>query len=99
MRVLRFAGPPPFSSPCRWARLHRAGRGRAPDYWPREIRTKDGSVITIFQPQVEKFVGIQVTARSAMSIKLVSRKDPVFGAVWFVANVDIDRDAGTVTRS
>ncbi|HEX9165042.1 MAG TPA: hypothetical protein VF862_03980 [Gemmatimonadales bacterium] len=66
------------------------------DYWPREIRTKDSSVITIFQPQIEKFVGIQVTARSAMSIKLVTRKDPVFGAVWFTANVDTDHEAGTV---
>jgi hypothetical protein len=67
------------------------------DYWPREIRTKDGSVITIFQPQIEKFVGIQLTARSAMAIKVVSRKDPVFGAVWFNANVETDFDGGTVT--
>lgn len=67
------------------------------DYWPREIRTRDGSVITIFQPQAEKFVGIQLTARSAMAIKLVSRKDPVFGAVWFNANVDTDLEGGTVT--
>src|SRR5262245_22026550 len=61
--------------------------------WPREMNTDKG-VLTIYQPQPEKFENNVLTARAAASLTAKGGK-PVFGVFWFTARVDTDRDEGT----
>ncbi len=47
--------------------------------WPQELRGDDGSVVLIYQPQVEVFTGNSFEARAAVLIKTAaSGKVPVF---------------------
>jgi hypothetical protein len=62
--------------------------------WPQEI-TGDKGAITIYQPQPESLIGNQLKARAAMSFQLKDSSEPVFGAIWFTANVDTDVDSAT----
>jgi hypothetical protein len=71
----------------------------AQDYsWPREIPVSGGAVgtIVLYQPQAENFTGNQLTARGAIALKVTGRPDPIFGAMWMAATVDVDRDSGMV---
>jgi len=64
------------------------------DYsWPREIAISQGTVV-LYQPQPEKLAGNQLTARSAVALRLTGKPDPIFGAMWGSATVDVDREAG-----
>ncbi|MFT6287508.1 MAG: hypothetical protein ACJA09_002262 [Alcanivorax sp.] len=58
--------------------------------WPREVTIKDG-VIVLYQPQPEKLEGNTLSGRAAVAIELESRDQPVFGAVWFNGELEIDR--------
>lgn len=60
-------------------------KGNAQNTWPMEITASDGSVISIFEPQPEKYSGNNITARSAVSIRKTTDSDPVFGVMWFDA--------------
>ena len=64
--------------------------------WPREIITP-GAAIVIYQPQVETFSENDLTSRAAVSVKATDKEEPVFGAVWFEARINTDRDTRTVT--
>ena len=59
--------------------------------WPREIETEEGSVITLYQPQLESFENNELVGRMAISVK-PKDKDLVFGAVWFLAKLITDLD-------
>ncbi len=66
-----------------------------PSEWPRAIEIGDGS-LEIFQPQLEKFEGITLSGRSALS--WTGRDEaPVFGVLWFTTTVHVDRDARLAT--
>jgi hypothetical protein len=72
---------------------------QAQDYsWPREIPVSGGAVgtIVLYQPQAEDFTGNQLTARGAIALKVTGKPDPIFGAMWMAATVDVDRDSGMV---
>jgi hypothetical protein len=64
--------------------------------WPQRVDSADG-LITIYQPQPNKFEGDTLTARAAVSLTPPGATDPEFGAVWFTARVSTDRDARIVT--
>jgi len=64
--------------------------------FPREIQATEGTVI-VYQPQPESLKGNVLSGRAAMSIKLKSRTEPIFGAFWFTARLDTDEEAGTAT--
>jgi hypothetical protein len=64
--------------------------------WPYEISTLKG-VITIYQPQPEKLDGHTLSARSAVSVEIDKSSEPVFGVVWFQAELEIDRDERTAS--
>ena len=49
----------------------------------------------LYQPQAEKLEGNQLTARGAIALKVTGNPDPIFGAMWMTATVDVDRDSGT----
>ena len=63
--------------------------------WPKEIDTKKG-VITLYQPQLDAYSNSVLEARMAVSIN-PSKKDMVFGAVWFTARVSTDKEERTIT--
>jgi len=61
--------------------------------WPQELVGSDGSVVVIYQPQVEKFTGNRLEARAAVSVRLESADSvPAFGAIWIEAKLDTDRE-------
>lgn len=62
--------------------------------WPRELQTELG-VLTIYQPQPEKFENNVLEARCAASLLMKGKSEPVFGVFWFTGKVDTDRDNGT----
>jgi hypothetical protein len=62
--------------------------------WPRELNT-DLGVLTIYQPQPEKFADNVLRGRAAISVVPKGKSQPVFGVFWFTGRVDTDRDAGT----
>ncbi|HUC40828.1 MAG TPA: hypothetical protein VMR92_08350 [Gemmatimonadales bacterium] len=71
----------------------------AQDYtWPRQIPISGGAVgtIVLYQPQAEKLTGNELIARGAIALKVAGKADPIFGAMWMTATVDVDRDSGMV---
>lgn len=61
--------------------------------WPQEITAEEGTIV-VYQPQPEKLEGNVLSARAAMSLELNDRDEPIFGAFWFDARLDTDRDEG-----
>ena len=62
--------------------------------WPKEIE-RDRGTIVIYQPQPEELVGNSLSGRAAISLELKDSGEPVFGAMWFTANIDTDTDTST----
>ncbi len=67
--------------------------------WPKDISTKNGVVITIYQPQNEAMKGDKIEGRSAFSVVEKPGDEPVFGVFWYTATMITDRDARTLTLS
>lgn len=63
--------------------------------WPRQIDVAEGRII-IYQPQPESLEGNVLKGRAAVSITLKGKTEPVFGALWFESQVNIDRDTRLV---
>ena len=64
--------------------------------WPQELVADNGATVTIYQPQVESFSGNSLEGRAAVSVQLTTASDaPKFGAIWFKARLDTDRDTRT----
>jgi hypothetical protein len=58
--------------------------------WPREVLSSEGT-ITMYQPQIESYSGNSLKARAAVSMTLVGKEEPVFGALWITCRVFTDR--------
>jgi len=65
--------------------------------WPKEITTKNGAVITVYQPQPESLKGDKLEGRAAFSAQENSKSDLTFGVFWFTSTMATDRDARTVS--
>jgi len=66
--------------------------------WPQEIVAGNGAVVIVYQPQIEEFSGNDLVGRAAISVKKPEADNvPVFGAIWFEAKIDTDREARTAT--
>ncbi len=63
--------------------------------WPIEIETENGSITTLFQPQLESFQNDELEGRMAVTIK-VPEEEMIFGALWFRARMLTDLDKRTV---
>lgn len=61
--------------------------------WPQEVTAEEGT-ITVYQPQPESLAGNVLAGRAAMSLELKNASEPIFGAFWFEATLDTDRDSG-----
>ena len=62
--------------------------------WPQEISADEGTIV-VYQPQPDKLDGNVLSGRAAMSLEIDDLDEPIFGAFWFEAKIDTDRDAGT----
>ncbi len=65
--------------------------------WPRDITTKNGAVVTVYQPQPESLKGDKLDGRNAFSAVEKPGDEPVFGVFWYTATIITDRDARTVS--
>jgi hypothetical protein len=59
--------------------------------WPVEIDAGEGWMVTLYQPQVDSFEDNDLGARAAVSVVGPDVPEPVFGAVWIVARLAVDR--------
>ena len=63
----------------------------APDVaWPRERKTDDGTTITVYQPQLERWADNNLSGRAAVSVVRPGDKEPHFGVIELAAQ-DLDR--------
>ena len=67
---------------------------QTPANWPKTINRND-TIIKIYQPLVESYIGNIIVARGAFSILLKGKTDPVFGALWINGTLQTDRQNRT----
>ena len=73
---------------------------QAPDVaWPREAKAADGTVITVYQPQVERWAEGNLSGRAAVSVKRPGEKEPHYGMIELAARTEIDKASDVVTLS
>lgn len=63
--------------------------------WPLELESEKGYVTTLYQPQLESFTGNILTGRMALTVK-PPEGELVFGAVWFKATMETDKENRSV---
>src|SRR5574341_2013829 len=74
--------------------------GPVPDVaWPREAKAADGTVITVYQPQLERWQDNNLTGRAAVSVLRPGEKEPHYGVLELSARTEIDKAADLVTLS
>src|SRR5262249_48642934 len=66
----------------------RQGTTNAP--WPRES-TEGGQTYTVYQPQIDKWDGVRLSARAAVSVESAASPIEHFGVVWFSARAEVDK--------
>ena len=66
------------------------------DYWPQEIEIPQGMVV-VYQPQPEKLEGNKLSGLAAVAVEMKNAAEPVFGAIWFEARLDTNRDERIAT--
>ena len=62
--------------------------------WPQEVEAEEGTIV-VYQPQPEHLEGNLLSGRAAVAIEIKDAAEPIFGAMWFTARIDTDREAGT----
>ncbi|MEA2111598.1 MAG: hypothetical protein U9P71_06070 [Campylobacterota bacterium] len=60
------------------------------DVWPKELTLEKHKLI-IYQPQPESLSGSTLKALAAISVESNDRENPIFGAIWFRAQINIDK--------
>jgi len=60
--------------------------------WPRTFATPEGIQVTIYQPQPDSLRGDLLYGRAAAAVQTKGQSEPVFGAFWFEATLNTDRD-------
>jgi hypothetical protein len=80
----------PFAAPAQ----------HAPDVaWPREVKAADGTVITVYQPQVERWADNRLSGRAAVSVKPAGAAEPHYGVIELSARTQVDKSSDVVTLS
>jgi len=64
-------------------------------HWPKEF-DHDNYTITLYQPQYDAYEHNVLEGRMALSVK-AKDKEPVFGALWFKARLETDKEARTAS--
>lgn len=60
------------------------------DDWPRTIGEGD-TQFTIYQPQVESWIGDRLTTRMAIAVQEKGAAAPQYGVAWFSARTEVDK--------
>jgi hypothetical protein len=63
-----------------------------PHAWPRTFAEADGTQFTVYQPQLEQWNQVDLTARAAVAAQPSGASEPVYGVVWFSAHTDVDKE-------
>ncbi|HYR32694.1 MAG TPA: carbohydrate-binding family V/XII [Burkholderiales bacterium] len=72
----------------------------APDVaWPREAKGADGTVILVYQPQIETWADNNLTARAAVAVTRPGEKEPSYGVIELAARTAIDKASDVATLS
>src|SRR6266850_7346186 len=64
--------------------------------WPREFQ-ENGTKVDIYEPQIEKWEGVDFETRSAVAITAAGSNAPVYGVFWMKAQANVDKAARVVT--
>jgi hypothetical protein len=64
--------------------------------WPKEIKAKNGALITVYQPQPESMKGDKMDGRAAFSAKEKPTDELIFGVFWYTSKIVTNRDTRTV---
>jgi hypothetical protein len=84
----------PVAGPGAWAQTAVPAQALAPGQtdrpWPRQA-VGDGYVITVYQPQIDKWDGTTLEARAAVSVETAASPEQKFGVAWLTARTQIDR--------
>jgi hypothetical protein len=81
-----------------WAQAPGPAPAPAPDVaWPREVKAADGTVITVYQPQVESWAENSLTGRAAVAVKRPGADEPHYGVIELAARTQVDKSADLVT--
>jgi hypothetical protein len=64
--------------------------------WPRVI-TNPAGTLTVYQPQIEQWNGINISTRAAICLQPSDGSQPIYGVVWMKARADVDKAARVVT--
>ncbi|HKU48296.1 MAG TPA: carbohydrate-binding family V/XII, partial [Burkholderiales bacterium] len=67
--------------------------------WPREAKGADGTVVTVYQPQLERWADNNLSGRAAVAVTRPGEKDPHYGVIELSARTDIDKSSDVVTLS
>jgi uncharacterized membrane protein YgcG len=63
--------------------------------WPKQFPGASYA-ITVYQPQVEKWDGVRLEARAAVSVEHPASPQQDFGVIWFTARTQVDKENRTV---
>ena len=64
--------------------------------WPKEIKAKNGALITVYQPQSESMKGDKLDGRAAFSAQEKPTDELIFGVFWYTSKIVTNRDTRTV---
>lgn len=64
--------------------------------WPRQLQ-RDGTIITIYQPQVEHWDGNRLQSRAAVAVETPAAAQPTYGVIWLSARTEVDKERRLVT--
>ncbi|HUO51187.1 MAG TPA: hypothetical protein VMT93_01600 [Gemmatimonadaceae bacterium] len=59
--------------------------------WPRVFATSKGDTLTVFQPQVDSWVGDRIEAHMAVGSLLANASVTIYGVALFTARTDVDK--------
>src|SRR3954471_21212437 len=72
----------------------------APDVaWPRQAKGADGTVVMVYQPQIESWADSRVAARAAVAVKRPAEDEPRYGVIELSARAAIDKASDLATLS
>jgi hypothetical protein len=63
------------------------------------VKAADGTVITVYQPQVESWADNNLSGRAAVAVKRPNEKEPHYGVIELAARTAVDKSADVVTLS
>src|SRR3954463_9482448 len=64
----------------------------APDVaWPRQAKGADGTVVMVYQPQIESWADSRVAARAAVAVKRPAEEEPRYGVIELSARATTTR--------